>query len=160
MRSGDLAAEADVSVDTLRHYERRGLVAPPPRESNGYRAYPPEALARVLLIQRALSVGFSLDELARILRARDHGRPPCGEVRALAARKLDDVERQIESLRAFRDTLRATLEDWDARLASRVPGAPAKLLESLAHRPGGNPPAPAPWREARFDRRRKKKERA
>jgi len=159
MSSGRVAAEAGVSVDTLRHYERRGLLARPPRGRNGYRAYPPEALARVMLIQRALSVGFSLDELARILRARERGMAPCVEVRSLAARKLDEVERHIESLIAFRDTLRGTLADWDSRLAKRGSGEPAKLLESLAGPVRGRARTSVPWRGARFDRRRNKKER-
>lgn len=160
MSSGEVAARGGVSVDTLRHYERRGLLPRPPRERNGYRAYPAEALTRVLLIQRALSVGFSLDELARIFRVREHGRPPCVEVRALAARKLDEVESQIESLIAFRETLRSTLEDWDARLAKRGANEPAKLLESLADPGGTRLRASVPWRGARFDRRRNKKEKA
>jgi DNA-binding transcriptional MerR regulator len=159
MSSGQVAAGAGVSVDTLRHYERRGLLARPPRARNGYRAYPPEALARVMLIQRALSVGFSLDELARILRARERGMAPCVEVRALAARKLAEVERHIESLLTFRDTLRGTLDDWDSRLEKGRSGEPAKLLESLADPVGGRAREPAPWRGARFDRRRNKKER-
>ena len=77
LRSGEVARRAGVSADTLRHYEQRGLLRKPRRLANGYRAYPPEALDRVLLIQRALAVGFTLDELAEILRDRDGGRPPC-----------------------------------------------------------------------------------
>jgi len=91
LRSGELAAAAGVSVDTLRHYERRGLIEPARRLANGYRSYPRAAVSRVRLIQSALSMGFGLDELARILRARDGGRSPCQEVRALAAGKLEEV---------------------------------------------------------------------
>ena len=78
LRSGEVARRAGVSADTLRHYEQRGLLGKPRRLANGYRAYPPEALDRVLLIQRALAVGFTLDELAELLRARDGGRPRAG----------------------------------------------------------------------------------
>lgn len=158
MRSGELARAAGVSSDTLHHYERRGLLALPKRLPNGYRSYPPEALPRVLLIQRALAVGFALEELARILRARDRGQPPCREVRALAARKLADVEEQIETLVAFRATLRRTLADWDRKLEKGRPGHPARLLESLSFPDGGNPAAPPALRSARFDRRRRRKE--
>ena len=94
-RSGEIARNAGVSVDTLRHYERRGLLPKPRRLDNGYRIYPPEALERVLLIQRALSVGFTLDELEKLLRARDRGHPPCLEVRSIAARRLREVEQQL-----------------------------------------------------------------
>ncbi|HEY6049711.1 MAG TPA: MerR family transcriptional regulator, partial [Thermoanaerobaculia bacterium] len=64
---------AGVSADTLRHYERRGLLPLPERLPNGYRLYPPESLGRIHLIQAALGIGFSVDELGRILRARSRG---------------------------------------------------------------------------------------
>lgn len=157
-RSGQLAAKAGVSADTLRHYERHGLLAAARRLPNGYRVYPPEALDRVLLIQRALSVGFGLDELAKLLRARDRGQAPCREVRALAARKLEDVEEQLESLASFRATLQATLRDWDARLAKRRGEEPARLLEALVAGGEDETPTPSPLRGIRFDRRARRKE--
>ena len=135
LRSGEIARRAGVSADTLRHYERRGLLPKPRRLANGYRAYPPEALDRVILIQRALGVGFTLDELAELLRDRDRGRPPCRKVRELAGRKLRDVERQIADLSEFREDLLRTLRDWDDRLASTDVKSPARLLESLASNP-------------------------
>ena len=157
-RSGQLAAKAGVSADTLRHYERRGLLAAARRLPNGYRVYPPEALDRVLLIQHALSVGFNLNELARVLRARDRGQSPCREVRALAARKLEDVEQQLESLASFRATLQATLRDWDARLEKRRGEEPARLLDALVAGREGERPTPSPLRGIRFDRRARRKE--
>ena len=157
-RSGQLAAKAGVSADTLRHYERRGLLAAAKRLPNGYRLYPPEALDRVLLIQRALSVGFGLDELARLLRARDRGQPPCREVRALAARKLADVEEQLEALASFRATLLATLRDWDARLEKRRGEEPARLLDALVAGREDERPTPSPLRGIQFDRRTRRKE--
>ncbi|MEP6802349.1 MAG: heavy metal-responsive transcriptional regulator [Acidobacteriota bacterium] len=131
MRSGELARAAGVSSDTLRFYERRGLLPAPRRLSNGYRAYAAEALDRVLLIQRALSVGFTLDELAKFLKARGRGAPPCRDVRALAARKLEQLDGHIAELRAFRRTLSGTLADFDARLSATAAGEPARLLETL-----------------------------
>nr|MDQ5839375.1 MerR family transcriptional regulator [Acidobacteriota bacterium] len=83
LRAGELARAAGVSTDTLRHYERKGVLACPRRSANGYREYPADALARVRLVRRALAVGFTLDELARILRARERGVAPCREVREL-----------------------------------------------------------------------------
>jgi DNA-binding transcriptional MerR regulator len=157
-RSGELAAKAGVSADTLRHYERRGLIAAVERLPNGYRSYPPEALDRVLVIQRALSVGFSLDELARLLKARDRGQPPCREVRALAARKLAEVDRQLESLASFRAALDTTLRDWDARLEARRGEEPARLLDALVTRHDGQTPMSSPLRGIRFDRHSRRKE--
>ena len=144
-----------MSVDTLRHYERKGLLGKPRRLSNGYRMYPPEALDRVLLIQRALSVGFTLDELATLLRVRDRGRSPCREVRAIAEQKLREVERQLDDLARFRETLDQMLRDWDVRLANTDGDAPARLLESLASKPAVRG---FPLRALAFDRRRKRKE--
>src|SRR2546430_14410938 len=103
----------------------------PRRSANGYRQYPPEALQRVQLIRRALSVGFTLDELARILNVRDRGGAPCEEVRNLAAQKLSNIETQLRDLTKLRDQLRNTLRDWNARLAGRVRGERVGLLESL-----------------------------
>jgi DNA-binding transcriptional MerR regulator len=156
LRAGELAREAGVSTDTLRHYERKGVMPVPRRSPNGYREYPAEARERVRLVRRALAVGFTLDELAQILRARERGVAPCREVRALAARKLAGVEERLRELAAVREELRATLADWDSRLAGTQAGERARLLESLSisERPhDGNNPAPD-WR------RRKKRERS
>jgi DNA-binding transcriptional MerR regulator len=129
---------AGVSTDTLRHYERKGLLTPQ-RASNGYREYSPEALGRVRLIQHALSVGFALDELAMFLKVRDQGGAPCRQVRALAAKKLEDLEGRILALQALRDDLHAMLKDWDTRLAGAEDGGRAWLLETLVN---GGPSTP------------------
>src|SRR5215218_3568046 len=154
VRAGELARAAGVSTDTLRHYERKGVLAAPRRSANGYREYPPEALQRVLLVRRALAFGFTLDELARVLRARERGAAPCREVRALAASKLSDVEARLVELTALRDELHSTLSDWDSRLSKAADGGRAGLLESLTD--SGSPErkrrahAPA-WRARRKD---------
>ena len=103
--SGELARLAGVSADTLRHYERRGVLARPRRAQNGYREYPAEALERVKLVRSALAVGFTLDELAGILSLRDAGGAPCHDVRALAAGKLSDIESRLSDLTSLRDEL-------------------------------------------------------
>jgi DNA-binding transcriptional MerR regulator len=132
LRAGELARAVGVSADTLHHYERKGVLPRPRRSANGYREYPPEAIDRVRLVRRALAIGFTLDELARILRARDRGVAPCREVRALAASKLASVEERLRELVAVREELRAVMSEWDARLARTPAGARASLLESLA----------------------------
>jgi DNA-binding transcriptional MerR regulator len=132
LRSGELARSAGVSTDTLRHYERKGLLIAE-RSPNGYREFLPDALARVRLIQQALSVGFALDELATFLKVRDQGGAPCHQVRALAAKKLEDLDERIAALTALRGNLAAMLEDWDTRLAGAKNGGRAWLLESLVH---------------------------
>lgn len=132
MMAGELARAAGVSNDTLRHYERKGVLPRPPRAANGYRLYPAAALERVLLVRRALAVGFTLDELAQVLSARGRGAAPCRQVRELAAAKLAEVEERLAQLEELRGVLRATLEEWDARLKRTAAGGRAGLLESLA----------------------------
>ncbi|HKP85552.1 MAG TPA: heavy metal-responsive transcriptional regulator [Blastocatellia bacterium] len=132
MRSGELARLAGVSTNTLRHYERIGLLRKPPRSRNGYREYPEAALDRVRLAQRALRVGFTLDELARILKIRDKGGAPCREVRLLAEGKLEEIETRLSQLTDLRDDLRSILGDWDKLLESRARTGRAGLLEALA----------------------------
>lgn len=154
LRSGELAREAGVSADTLRHYERRGLLARPRRLANGYRLYPESAVARVRLVQKGLALGLSLDELVAVLRDRDAGRPPCERVRAAAGRTLDEVDRQIGELERFRKELSGILAEWDARRASGT-GAALRLLESVEIVPRTGAAVAAAARFAKHGRRRK-----
>ncbi|HXG95080.1 MAG TPA: heavy metal-responsive transcriptional regulator [Blastocatellia bacterium] len=142
LRSGELARLAGVSADTLRHYERKGLIAKPRRGANGYREYPPEAIDRVRLIRSALSIGFTINELARILKERDKGGAPCRSVRSLAEAKLEEIEKQLRHLTALRDDLRALVSEWDKRLATNPEGERANLLESLATNRCNKGPSP------------------
>jgi DNA-binding transcriptional MerR regulator len=135
MKSGELARQCGISTDTLRHYEDVGVLPRPPRTAAGYRQYPPKAAARVQLVRRALAVGFTLEELARVLSVRDRGGAPCRQVRSLAAGKLQEIEQQIADLCRLRDHLRSLLADWDNRLASVPDGTPAGLLEALTELP-------------------------
>jgi len=129
-----LAAASGVSTDTLRHYERIGLLTSV-RTSAGYRRYPPAAIERVRLIQRALIVGFSLKELASVLSQRERGVPPCHRVRALVGERLTALEQQLRDLSAIRDEMRVLLHEWDARLARTPAGQRARLLDVLAGHP-------------------------
>lgn len=131
MTSGELARQAGVSADTLRHYEKKGLLAAPQRAANGYRMYPSSALQRVRVIQRALDMGFTLDDLARVLRQRDAGGVPCGQVRAIAEKRLEELEARIAVLLDLRDQLRALVGEWGERLARLPAGQRAGLLDAL-----------------------------
>ncbi len=135
LRPTELAERAGVSTDTLRHYERKGLLDLPARSKGGYRRYPPEALARVLLIRRALAVGFSLRELGSVLRERTEGGAPCRRVRARVRERLAAADREIVALQALKKELRSLLRDWDQRLARTPGGRQARLLETLVDRP-------------------------
>ena len=107
------------------------LLAVPRRTQGNYRLYPPEAVDRVRLIRHALAVGFSLPELANILKVRDKAGAPCRQVRRLLEEKLLTMDEQIADLVAMRDHLRTILTDWDERLAQTPEGKPARLLETL-----------------------------
>lgn len=126
-----MAAATGVSVDTLRHYEKLGLLPPPARAPNGYRDYPPATIERVEVIQGALAAGFTLGELALIMAERLRGGAPCRKVRALVGSRLEGVRAQVRELRRIERTLSRLLEGWDTTLAGIADGERAFLLESL-----------------------------
>ena len=130
-RSGELARLAGVSADTLRFYEKQGMLARPPRTSGGYRIYPAEALKRVRLIRGALSLGFSVAELKQLLRQRDSGGAPCMFARRLAQTKLEAIEREMLELQAFRKVLRKAIGAWDEQIAASPANARLGLLETF-----------------------------
>jgi DNA-binding transcriptional MerR regulator len=132
----DAARAAGVSTDTLRHYERKGLLPGVTRTAAGYRRYPAAVVQRVLLIQRALVVGFSLPDLQRVLGVRDTGGAPCRSVRDLVGKRLEELNRRIEELISLREDLRVLLDEWDTTLAKTPQGQRAHLLESLGSKSG------------------------
>jgi MerR family copper efflux transcriptional regulator len=131
----ELARLTGVSTDTLRHYERKRVLAIPARSQGGYRRYPPEAVAEVRLVRRALAIGFTLSDLAAVLSERNRGGAPCQGVRTLVAERLADLETRLRDLTELRDELRVLLREWDRRLARIPVGAQARLLDVLATRP-------------------------
>ena len=117
--SGALAKAAGVSPDTIRHYERIGVLSRGSRTESGYRVYPASAVERVLVVQRALRIGFTLAELAEVLKARDAGGTPCHRVNQLAQEKLKGIkgiEADIEALKLTRRYVRKVLADWNSEL--------------------------------------------
>jgi DNA-binding transcriptional MerR regulator len=130
-----LANACGVSTDTLRHYERLGLLPRTVRTSANYRRFPPDSVERVRLIQRALTIGFSLRELAAVLERRERGEAPCRRVRALVGERLAALETRLSDLTRLRDEMRCLVRDWDARLARTPDGQRARLLDVLAVRP-------------------------
>ena len=101
---GRLARAADVGVDTVRFYERAGLMPAATRTASGYRSYAPDDVERLRFIRRAKALGFSLDEIRELLRLSE-GKGSRAGVKALAERRLRDLERKIRELTVFRDTL-------------------------------------------------------
>lgn len=112
---GQAAKAAGVNIETLKYYERRGLVPEPPRSSGNYRLYPHESVRIVRFVKRAQDLGFILNEIGELLSLRAGGdSATCGDVRAKAGRKLRDIEGKIRSLR--------TMEEALAQLVSQCSG--------------------------------------
>ncbi len=135
---GELAESAGISTDTVRHYERNGVIAKPRRAANGYRLFRSDALKEIILVRRAIAVGFTLKELTEIFAERDKGNPPCRKVRAIAVAKLADLENHLREIKILHAELGKTIADWDEQLAQQSNENPAKLLESLAVSPADN----------------------
>ena len=131
---GEAAARSGASADTIRYYERIGVLPKPPRSDGGYRRYTDAHVGRIILVRHAARLGFPLRELAGFLKSREKGQPPCKRVRDAGERLLHDMDRQIAELQATRDQMGRTLADWDQRLARAPAGTPARLLESLVSR--------------------------
>lgn len=131
LKIGDIASAVGVSVDTIRHYERKGVLGEIARDASGYRRYSPDVVRRVAVVRRALNIGFTLDELSAFFRQRNAGSPPCRKVRALAARKLTELEEEIAALASIRDSLTRTLAIWDEKLGSTPEGGFAYLFDAL-----------------------------
>jgi DNA-binding transcriptional MerR regulator len=112
LRVGQVAAAAGVNLETLRYYERRGLLARPDRSLGGHRLYRPEAITRVRVIKTAQRLGFTLAEIADLLEAgsHHHGRRQPPGLHERAAAKLAEVEQRIADLGVIRDTLRQALD--------------------------------------------------
>jgi len=135
LRIGQLAERSNVSADTIRYYERIGLMPKAARTSAGYREYGDSAVDRVRLVQNALRFGFSLKQVGAFLGVRQSGGAPCKNVRAAGAQVLEAIERQIAELIASRESIRETLNQWDQRLSQTPEGRPAHLLETLPLEP-------------------------
>lgn len=105
MRSGEVAERAGVNVQTLRYYERRGLVEAPPRSSSGYRTYPTETVGLVRFVKRAQGLGFTLDEAGELLELAGGGPTECDSARAVAAARMAELDRRITDLERMRDAV-------------------------------------------------------
>ncbi|REJ79694.1 MAG: MerR family transcriptional regulator [Acidobacteria bacterium] len=108
---GQLAAGADVGVETVRFYERKGLIPEPPRRASGYRQYPPTALERLRFIRRAKVLGFTLDEIRKLLELSTSPASSRDLVRRRAKTKIADIERRVADLERIRRALSALVRD-------------------------------------------------
>jgi MerR family mercuric resistance operon transcriptional regulator len=126
---GGLAKAAGVSVETVRYYQRIGLVPEPPRARGTIRRYAPKTLARLRFIRRAQGLGFTLDEVAALLALSDGEH--CAETRALGEKKLALVQRKLDELAA----IRAALDDLVTQCAQGSRGKGCPLIDALESEP-------------------------
>lgn len=126
MKIGALAKAAGVAVDTVRYYERRGLIPPAPRTSAGYRCYGTGDLTRLRFIVHAKELGFTLEEIGQLLAIKSGGRT-CGEVRAVAERKAEEIAARMEKLARMRATLLALADQCE----QTADGDPCPILNIL-----------------------------
>lgn len=125
---GALARAAEVNPETLRYYERRGLLPPPPRTRSGYRRYDEDALRRLRFIARARDLGFSLEEIKELLSLRVAPGKRCGDVRERAKAKVEEVAEKIRDL----ERMKRTLERLVAACGNpRAKAADCPILEAL-----------------------------
>jgi DNA-binding transcriptional MerR regulator len=120
MRSAQVAAEAGVNVQTLRYYERRGLLSEPERLVSGYRAYGPEAVRIVRFVKRAQQLGFSLEEIDSLLDLAAGGPESCDAARSLATDRVVQLDEKITSLTAMRDSLAQLVDTCGRPRAERA----------------------------------------
>ena len=113
MRSSEVATKAQVNVQTLRYYERRGLLAEPQRTSSGYRVYTPDAVQVVRFVKRAQQLGFTLDDMEDLLHLADGGPDSCQEAKAMARSRIADLQRRIDELAGMRDALARLVDTCD-----------------------------------------------
>ncbi len=128
MSIGTLARRAGVNVETVRYYQRRGLMRTPPKPRGGIRRYGENDLARLRFIRRAKALGFSLTDIRALLQLNDDAGDPaaCRAVRAIAEEKLADVQKRITDLGTMAEALEQLIQQCDGKS-----GFPCPIVETL-----------------------------
>jgi len=124
---GRLARQGGVNLETIRYYEREGLLPKPPRTEGGYRLFPRETVRRLLFIKRAQELGFSLREIRELLALRMKSGTKSDQIRSRAQAKIADIEQKIRTLQAMKRTLQGLTERCDG--CGPLSGCP--ILDSL-----------------------------
>ena len=127
MKIGELAKLATVNIETVRFYERKGLIKQPVKPQSGYRQYTVEALERILFIKRSQKLGFTLEEISTLLSMES---AKCDEVQALAKSKLISVRNKLHDLKQMESALKSLLKDCQTN-AERA-GCP--IIDALVDR--------------------------
>ena len=131
MTIGKLATKAGVGVETIRFYERRGLIPEPPRRNSGYREYTEEMVSRINFIRRAKELGFTLKEIEDLLTLRVDPLTTCGDVKRRAEAKIRDIEEKTQML----ERMKGALERLAAQCRGRGPVSECPILDALEDPP-------------------------
>ncbi len=127
-----LAKKSDVSLYTVRHYTRIGLLKPSRNLRNGYKVYQPSDAARLRFIKSAKNLGFSLSEIAAILDEAKHGNSPCPLVREIIVSRIEDNRRKIKEMQRLQRKMENALKDWSKMKNSMPDGdSVCHLIESV-----------------------------
>ena len=124
---GELARQANVNIETIRYYERRGLISEPPRNNSGHRQYSREAVRRTDFIKRCQALGFSLKEIEEILELRITSESTCADMKSHVTEKLTYVDKKIDELARIRDAL----SRLQKKCAGKGPIGKCPILEEL-----------------------------
>ena len=124
---GQIAKKARVNVETVRYYERRGLIPKPLRKESGYRQYPEETVARIQFIKHAKELGFSLNEISELFSLKVDKNTTCADVKNRAEGKIADIEEKIHALQKMKKTLTRLAKEC----RGRGPASECPILEAL-----------------------------
>lgn len=128
LKIGDVSKESGIGIEALRFYERSGLLGKPVRSQSNYRLYDEGVLERLAFIKKAQTLGFSLDEIKRIISDAQSGASPCDDVREIVRRRLAELDERMREMKRYRKELAETLEEWDK--VGRAPGHICGLIET------------------------------
>ena len=135
LKIGDVSKRSGIGIEALRFYEKSGLLEKPSRTMSGYRVYDAQVLDRLAFIKQSQALGFSLDEIKRIIEDARTGKSPCAEVREIVRHRLEELDERMRELRRYRKELSDTLEEWDEK--GQAPGHVCGLIESSHVEHGG-----------------------
>jgi DNA-binding transcriptional MerR regulator len=135
LKIGEVAKLTGVGIETLRFYEKAGVLDRPGRTYSGYRMYDSSVLDRIAFIKQAQVLGFTLDEIRELIRHKRAGENPCSEVREVVRRRLVELDEKLKQMKKYRNELATALSEWDE--LGEAEGHVCGLIESshIEHSP-------------------------
>lgn len=128
LKIGDVSKKSGIGIEALRFYEKSGLLEKPSRTLSGYRVYDVDILERLAFIKLSQALGFSLEEIKRIIDDARGGQSPCEEVREIVRHRLEELDERMREMRRYRKELSETLAEWDRK--GQAPGHICGLIEA------------------------------